>query len=395
MNIFRQYCITAFALAALASMALSGCSDKAATPAAAGASPPASAAAPGASPPVSVTTVQAKKRDMPVNLQATGTVVPLTSVDVKTQVTSTIRQVHFKEGQFVKTGQLLFTLDARADEANVAKARAQLAKDNASLSDAKRQLARAQQLLTQNFVSQGAVDTAQAQVDNWAATVVADQAAIAASNVALSYARITAPQAGRAGAVNVYAGSAVQANQTTLVTITQLDPMGVAFSVPQRNLSSALSALKDGGAEVSATLADGGGSFKGRLQFMDNLVDANSGAVKAKAVFANPDGKLWPGAFVEVSQTLSTLKDTVVLPQACIIQSVRGTIVYVIADGKASLRPVKLLYAQDGDAAVTGVKPGEMVALDGRQNLRPDAAVVVRTAAPGGAASAAKKPGQS
>jgi RND family efflux transporter MFP subunit len=338
-----------------------------------------------------VTTVQAKNRDMSVTLQATGTVVPLTSVDVKTQVTSTIRQVHFKEGQFVKTGQLLFTLDARADEANVAKARAQLAKDNASLSDAKRQLARAQQLLAQNFVSQGAVDTTQAQVDNWAATLVADQAAIAASNVALSYARITAPQAGRAGAVNVYAGSAVQANQTTLVTITQLDPIGVAFSVPQRNLSSALSALKDGGAEVSATLADGGGSFKGRLQFMDNLVDANSGAVKAKAVFANPDGKLWPGAFVEVSQTLSTLKDAVVLPQACIIQSVRGTIVYVIADGVATLRPVKLLYAQDGDAAVTGVKPGEMVALDGRQNLRPEAAVVVRTAAPSGAASGAKK----
>lgn len=394
MNIFCPRRITFCAFVALASLTLSGCFDKAKTPAAPGASTPASAAAPGASPPVSVTTVQARKRDMPVTLQATGTVVPLTSVDVKAQVSSTIRQVHFKEGQFVKAGQLLFTLDARTDEANAAKARAQLAKDNASLSDAKRQLARAQQLLAQNFVSQGAVDTAQAQVDNWSATLVADQAAIAASNVALSYARITAPQSGRAGAVNVYAGSAVQANQTTLVTITQLDPIGVAFSVPQRNLSSALSALKDGGAEVSATLADGGGSFKGRLQFLDNLVDANSGAVKAKAVFANPDGKLWPGAFVEVSQTLSTLKDVVVLPQACIIQSVRGTIVYVIADGVASLRPVKLLYTQDGDAAVTGVKPGEMVAMDGRQNLRPDAAVVVRTAAPSGAASAAKKPGK-
>lgn len=394
MNIFCPRRITFCAFVALASLSLSGCFDKAKTPAVAGATPPASAAGPGASPPVSVTTVQARKRDMPVILQATGTVVPLTSVDVKAQVSSTIRQVHFKEGQFVKAGQLLFTLDARTDEANAAKARAQLAKDNVSLSDAKRQLARAQQLLAQNFVSQGAVDTAQAQVDNWSATLVADQAAIAASNVALSYARITAPQSGRAGAVNVYAGSAVQANQTTLVTITQLDPIGVAFSVPQRNLSSALSALKDGGAEVSATLADGGGSFKGRLQFLDNLVDANSGAVKAKAVFANPDGKLWPGAFVEVSQTLSTLKDVVVLPQACIIQSVRGTIVYVIADGVASLRPVKLLYTQDGDAAVTGVKPGEMVAMDGRQNLRPDAAVVVRTAAPSGAASAAKKPGK-
>jgi RND family efflux transporter MFP subunit len=396
MNTFRPYCITVCALAALASLALSGCSDKPAAPVAAGPASAASGAAPGASPPVPVTTVQAQKRDMAVNLQATGTVVPLTSVDVKTQVTSTIRQVHFKEGQFVKAGQLLFTLDARADEANAAKSRAQLVKDNASLSDAKRQLARAQQLLAQNFVSQGAVDTAQALVDSWAATLVADQAAITASNVALSYDRITSPQSGRAGAVNVYAGSAVQANQTTLVTITQLDPMGVAFSVPQRNLSGALSALKDGGAEVSATLADGGGSFRGRLQFMDNLVDANSGAVKAKAVFANPDGKLWPGAFVEVSQTLATLKDVVVLPQACIIQSIRGAIVYVIVDGVAMLRPVKLLYAEDGQAAVSGVKPGEMVALDGRQNLRPSAAVVVRApaSAASAAGSAAKKPGQ-
>ena len=391
MDISRPYFTSICALAALTSLALSGCSDKPASPATAAALAPASGAAPVASPPVSVTTVPAKKRDMAVNLQATGTVVPLTSVDVKAQVTSTIRQVYFKEGQFVKAGQLLFTLDARADEANAAKSSAQLAKDNASLSDARRQLERAKQLLAQNFVSQGAVDTAQTLVDSGVATVAADKAAIAGSDVALSYARITAPQSGRAGAVNVYPGSAVQANQTTLVTITQLDPIGVAFSIPQRNLSSALSALKAGGAEVNATLADGGGSFVGKLQFLDNQVDANSGAVKAKAVFANPDGKLWPGAFVEVSQTLSTLKDVVVLPQACIIQSVRGTIVYVIADGVASLRPVKLLYAQDGDAAVTGVKPGEMVALDGRQNLRPDAAVVVRTAAPSGTASGAKK----
>jgi multidrug efflux pump subunit AcrA (membrane-fusion protein) len=129
---------------------------------------------------------------------------------------------------------------------------------------------------------------------------------------------------------------------------------------------------------------------------MDNLVDANSGAVKAKAVFANPDGKLWPGAFVEVSQTVTTLKDAVVLPQACIIQSIRGAIVYVIADGAAMSRPVKLLYAEDGQVAVSGVQSGEVVALDGRQNLRPNAAVVVRApaSAASAAGSAAKKPGQ-
>jgi RND family efflux transporter MFP subunit len=386
MNFFRPHFTTACTLSVLAGLALSGCSDKPAVPAVSAATLAASApaATPGsgagaASPPVSVSIVHAKQRDMAVKLNATGTVVPLTSVDVRSQVTSTIRQVHFKEGQFVKAGQLLFTLDARADEANVAKARAQLAKDQASLAEAKRQWERSRQLLAQNFVSQGAVDTAQAQVDGWVATIAADQAAIAASNVALSYARITAPNSGRAGAVNVFAGSAVLANQTALVTITQLDPIGVAFTITQRDLSSALTALQGGGAKVTATLADGGGTFDGRLQFLDNLVDANSGAVKAKAVFANPASKLWPGAFVEVQQTVATLKDAVVVPQACIIQSPRGTIVYVIENGVAMPRPIKLLHAEDGEAAVSGVQPGEVVALEGHQNLRPQARVVVRS----------------
>jgi RND family efflux transporter MFP subunit len=394
MNLSCRFVVTASSFAALACLALAGCSKTADAPVSAAsgatlaASSPAKAAS-GSSPPVSVTTVKARKRDMAVNLKATGTVVPLTVVDVKAQVTSTVRQVHFKEGQFVKVGQLLFTLDARTEEANLAKAQAQLAKDKVSLADARRQLERAKQLLAQNFVSQVAVDTAQTQVESWGATLTADEAAVSAAKVALSYSRISAPHSGRAGAVAVFAGSAVLANQTTLVTVTQLDPIGVAFSVPQRDISSALDALKDGGAQVSATLADGGGSFKGRLRFMDNAVDASSGTIKAKAVFANPESKLWPGAFVEVAQTVNTLKEVVVLPQPAVIQSIRGPIVYVIADGVATLRPVKLLHADGGDAAISGVKPGEEVALDGRQNLRPNAAVAVR--APASAASGAGK----
>jgi RND family efflux transporter MFP subunit len=315
---------------------------------------------------------------MPVILKATGTVTPLTSVDVKAQVTSVVAKVHVQEGQFVKAGALLFTLDARADEANAAKARAQLAKDNAALADAKRQFARTQQLFAQNFISQGAVDTAQAQIDAFAATVAADQAAIDVVKVALSYARVSAPNAGRVGQVPVSVGSAVQANVTTLVTVTQLDPIAVGYSLPQRNLGDGLSALKGGGAVVSAKLADGGGTFDGRLQFVDNLVDPSSGAVKAKAVFGNKEGKLWPGAFVEVSQTVSTLKDAVVVPQAAIIQGARGTMVYAVEDGKASARPIQLLYAQGSDAAVSGVKPGEAIILDGRQNVRPGSKVVER-----------------
>jgi RND family efflux transporter MFP subunit len=329
---------------------------------------------------------------MPVVITATGTVMPLTSVDIKTQVSSVISKVHIQDGQFVKAGELLFTLDARIDEANLAKARAQLAKDGAALADAKRQLTRAQQLLAQNFVSQGAVDTAQTQLDSMAGTVASDQAAIDAVQVALSYARISAPNAGRAGAVNVSPGSAVQANVSTLVTITQLDPIAVGFNLPQRNLPDALAALKNGGATVKATIADGGASFSGRLQFVDNAVDPSSGSVKVKAIFSNKDNQLWPGAFVEISQTVNTLKDAVVIPQAAIIPSPRGTIVYVVEKGNAAVRPIQLVYAQGDEAAVTGIKSGESVVMDGKQNLRPNTPVTERSPKDGAASKAASAP---
>ena len=370
----------------LLAIGFSGCTSKSGT-----ASPatPASAAANAAASPaaVTVTTVRAQQRDFPVVLQATGTVIPLTTVDIKAQVNSVVAKVHIRDGQFVKAGELLFTLDSRADEANLAKARAQLAKDNAALADAQRQLVRAQQLLAQKFVSQGAVDTVQAQLDSARATVVADQAAIDASRVALSYDHLSAPSSGRAGAVNVSPGRAVQANVTPLVTITQLDPIAVGFSLPQRNLPDALSALQGGGASVRATLADGGAAFGGHLAFVDNAVDPSSGSVKVKAVFANPQGKLWPGAFVEIVQTVKTLQGATVIPQAAIIPSARGTIVYVMQDGKAVLRPVQLVYAQGEDAVVTGVKVGEAIVLDGKQNVRPDTPVLERTNASKGAAS--------
>jgi len=355
-----------------------GCSGKSDAPQA-----PASAAngarGPGGAggPPVTVSTVKVKKQDLTVSLEATGTVVPLNVVDVKAQLSSTIEAVHFKEGQFVKAGQLLFTLDARSDLANVAKAQAQLTKDSATLADAKRQFERTEQLFAQGFISQGAVDTSRALVASATATVAADQAAVNAAKVALSYARIVAPHSGRAGAVNVFSGSTVQANTTALVTVTQLDPMGVQFSFPQRNLPDALRALKDG-TLVTASLSDGGGRFTGRLQFVDNMVDANSGAVKAKAVFDNPDSKLWPGAFVQVKQSLTTLKDALVIPMQALVQSARGTVVYVVKDGKAVLRPVEVVYAEGGQAAVTGVQSGESVVQVGKQNLRPNAPVVER-----------------
>jgi RND family efflux transporter MFP subunit len=280
-------------------------------------------------------------------------------------------------------------VDARTDEANLAKASAQLVKDQASLADAKRQFERAKQLFTKNFISQGAVDTAQTLMESAAASTVADQAAVDASKVSLSFDRISAPISGRVGAVNVSTGSLVQANTTSLVTITQLDPIAIAFSIPQRNLPDALAALKGSGAAVVAKLADGGGSFKGKLQFVDSSITAGSGTVQAKAVFANKEGKLWPGAYVDISQTVTTLSDATTIPQAAVVQGTRGTIVYVLEDGKARLQPIKVVNAEGGEAAVSGIKPGDVVVMDGKQNVRPNSPLVERAKEPKAAASSA------
>src|SRR5262249_24579686 len=156
-------------------------------------------------------------------------------------------------------------------------------KDEASLADAQRQLTRSKDLFAQNFISQGAVDTNQALVDSQKAVVAADQAAIEAAQVALSYNRIVATSAGRAGAINVYPGSLVQPGGAVLVTITQLDPISVSFALPQRNLGDALATLRSGGGKVLAILPESRGTLTGKLDFVDNAVDANSGTVRVKA----------------------------------------------------------------------------------------------------------------
>ncbi|MGM9489370.1 efflux RND transporter periplasmic adaptor subunit [Ideonella sp. YS5] len=372
-------CLAAVSSALATAVILAAChpGPDAAGTAAAASAPAAGPSASGAA--IGVSTVSARQQDVAVTLSATGAVTPLSSVEVRPQVTSVIDKVHIREGQFVKAGDLLFTLDSRTNEALVAQAQAQVAKDQATLADAQRQLQRSRELLAQNFISQGQVDANQAAVDSAAALVQADRAALSAARVALSYAKVTAPSAGRVGTINVYAGTAVQANTTPLLTITQLQPIAIAFSLPQRHLADALGALPGGGAQVSANLPDGGATRQGRLKFVDNQVDSASGTVKVKAVFDNDDGKLWPGAFVTVNMTARTLRDAVVVPQASIIQGSRGDIVYVVQNGQAAARPVQVAYSQGDDAVVSGVKAGERIVLEGRQNLRPGATVVERS----------------
>lgn len=337
---------------------------------------------------VAVGVQKARVQDFVDLQEATGSVLPVASVDVRPQITSVVQSIAIREGQFVRAGELLFTLDGRQDASNVAKARAQMARDEAALADARRQLKRNRELLGQGFVSQGAVDSAQAQVDAQVALVAADRAALEAARLGLSYVRVTAPGAGRVGAIPVSVGSSVQANQTTLVTITQLDPIDVGFALPQRELPEALAALGRGGVPVTAVLPDGGGQVQGRLNFVDSVVDAATGTVKVKARFANAEHRLWPGAFVRVQLSMHTLKEAVVIPRDAIIQGPQGKLVYVVdaATSQAQARPVTELLTQGAESAVQGLKGGEAVVVEGRQNVK--AGSLLRVAAAGVAPSA-------
>ncbi|WP_423002009.1 efflux RND transporter periplasmic adaptor subunit [Undibacterium sp. JH2W] len=331
--------------------------------------------------PVSVSTIIAQKRDYDVKITANGVVSPLNTVDIRPQVTSTIAKVHIKEGQFVKAGDLLFTLDSRADEVNLAKAQAQLDKDLATLADNQRQLVRSKDLFAKKFVAQSAVDSSQTLVDTQQAVIASDKAAVNAARVALSYNRIVAPSAGRTGIISVFPGSLVQPNATTvpMVSITQMDPVTITFPLPQRNLPDALESLRRSDSYVMANLPDTAIKFKGKLQFVDNAVDAASGTIKVKAVFDNKELKLWPGAYANLELSVQTLKDVVVVPQDAVIVGPRGKSVYIVdEEGKAIMKPVVVTDSFGTDAVVKGITAGAKVVLDGKQNLRPGATVKER-----------------
>lgn len=336
--------------------------------------------------PVIVNTVLAQKRDYEVKLKANGVVSSLNIVDVRPQVSSVIEKVHIKEGQFVRAGDILFTLDSRTDTVNLTRAQAQLDKELASLSENQRQLARSKELFAQKFQSQSVVDAAQTTVNAQQAVVDAARAAVAAARVSLGYSRIVAPVSGRTGLINVFPGSLVQPSTSgaALVTITQMDPVAITFPLPQRNLSDALDSLKRGDSVAMASLPDSTLSFKGKLQFIDNVVDPISGTVKVKAVFDNKEMKLWPGAYANIDLSVLTLKDVVVVPRDALVIGVNAVTVFIAdKEGKAAQKPVKVQYSYGNDAIVTGLEPGMKVVLEGKQNLRPGVPIKDRADAVG------------
>ena len=331
--------------------------------------------------PTTVSVVAPQRRDVPVVLQANGTVTPISTVDLHPQTTSTIVRVHIKEGQFVKAGELMFSLDDRSARANVEKAAAQVARDRAALADVERQYQRAEDLLAQKYVAQGAVDTLKSQVEAARAVLAADQAAASAVGVDASYNTIRAPMAGRVGAINVYAGSLVQMS-TSLTTVTQLDPINVAFTLPESALGGLLEAQRRGVVPVRVTLANADKELTGALSFIDSTVDPVAGVIRVKAEFDNKLTSLWPGQYVNAQLVSHVLPNATVIPQNAIISNTGGTFVYAV-DGDQSARvvPVKRLHAFGEFAAVSGLKGNEQVIVDGKQNLRPGGKVRIATVA--------------
>ncbi len=319
-----------------------------------------------------VVTAKAESRDVPVRIIANGTVTALQSVDLRSQVTSTVREVHIREGQNVRAGELLFSLDARADDANIRKAEAQVAKDRADLATAARSFDRQRELFGQKFISQAALDTAQNQVDTLKGQLAVDQAALEAVRVARGYTEIRASFAGRTGAIGVRAGSLVQPASAVLVTVTQIDPIAVAFTLPEKELPTLQQALRAGTVSVTATPQAGGETFKGKIAFVDNAVDTATGSIRVKAEFANPKAALWPGMYVAVEMSSRTLAGATVVPAQAVQTGPDSRYVYVVgAERKVEQRPVKLAYVEEGFAVVEGIAPGARVVVEGAQNLRP------------------------
>jgi len=344
--------------------------------------PQAAAKGTGAAVPVTVATVE--RRDVPVRIRANGTVVALQSVDIRAQITSTVREVNIREGQTVARGDLLVSLDSRAEEANLKKAEAQVEKDRADLANGERTLERQRQLFAQKFISQSALDAAQNQVETLKGQLAVDLAAVEATKVALGNTRIHASFAGRTGAIGVRPGSLVQPNGTVLVTVTQIDPIQVAFTLPEKEFPGLQRAIAAGPVVVEASPDGGKQVFKGRVNFLDNAVDTATGTIRVKAEFANGESRLWPGMFVNVMVAPRTIGQASVVPVQAVQTGPENRFVFVVGeDRKVTTKPVAVDYLDEGIAVVTGVEPGAKVVVEGAQNLRSGSLVSLGERVPG------------
>ncbi len=342
-----------------------------------------SAAPPSGPPLVPVTVGAAKQSDFPIELRVVGSVESPWTVDVRPQVEGALEAIHFREGQDVHAGDLLFTIDQRPYQAALAAAEANLARDRAQAQNAEAEKKRAADLYAQGIVAIDVNDKAAATARALEASVKADEAAIQAAKLRLDYCSIRSPLDGRTGTIMVKVGNLVRAlDTTTLVTIHQMDPIDVRFTVPESRLAEI---RKAGTLEVVARRrGEESDPAKGSLTFVENEVDRATGNVNLKARFKNAERKLWPGQFVDVLMVLSVRKGAVVVPSPAIQDGQQGPFVFVVnKDQTAEVRPVTIGPARNGETLVEkGIEAGETVVVDGQVRLTIGAKVDAKPAGP-------------
>lgn len=323
--------------------------------------------------PQTITSIVVEKKDVPLIIEATGTIVSNSIVDIRPMVTNTVTKIHIKDGQDVTEGQLLFSLDDRNDKANYQRLKA-------LADDAEKQYLRAKELVAKNFISKAGLETSLANAKS-------AQAAARSAEVQLSFDSIRSPINGRAGIINVFPGSFVQASNAvissttasattttgSMVTITQLNPINVQFVIPEKDIPIILENKKaDEPLKVKVTVGNSGKTtYEGQVLVIDNQVDPAIAAVRVKAQISNEKMEILPGQFARVSLNANTLKDAIAVPTQAIVISPTGRLVYVVdKDDKVTAKPVKVTYEYQGTSVVTGIQAGDRIVVEGKQNLR-------------------------
>jgi multidrug efflux system membrane fusion protein len=335
--------------------------------------------------PVLLTPVQ--RRDVPIYLEALGTVTAFKTVNVHSLVDGRLVRVAFVEGSTVKKGALLAEVDPRPFTIQLHQAEAALARDEAQLRGAERNLTRYAAVSAERLIPEQQTDDQRATVEGLRGTVAADRAQIESARLSLSYARIVSPIDGVTGVRMVDQGNIVHPSDPTgIVVVTQMDPIAVMFTLPEDDLPRLRQAQARGPVTVEARSRDGEVSLaKGELALIDNQINQTTATLRGKAVFANPDHGLWPNQFVKLRVLVDTRRAALVIPAVAIQRGPQGPFVYVVAgQDAAAQRPVKLESIEGADAILeSGVNPGEQVVVEGQAQLRPGAKVSVRPAGQG------------
>lgn len=334
---------------------------------------------------VPINAAPAVQKAVPLDIRVIGSVEPSSSVAIRAQVTGVLTDVTFKEGDDVREGQLLFSLDRRPLEAALEQGEAALRRDTAQSENASAQAKRAEELANRGIATREQVDTAETNAHALEATLAADRAAIENARVQLQYASITAPISGRTGALQVHPGNLVRANDTTsLVVINQVTPIFVSFAVPEAQLPLLNQYLAKGSVKVEAeSPSDAEAASQGHITFVDNAVDPTTGTIRIKGSFQNTDRKLWPGQFVNVVMTLATDPNAIVVPSVAVQGGQQGSYVFVVKEDKTvEVRPVQVGRTIGDDSIITkGLASGETVVTDGQIRLVAGSSVSIKTVA--------------